>query len=166
MRFRTVIGNGRFSLGPFYMSDVKKVARIVEENPLALEDGWGDPRKYFYSLAKDPKAMLITGRDNKKVGGFISFNFIVPGREANLCGYANRGFSEGVVECGRLALRWAFEKWELRRATAMHSVKNRAATLAALRIGFKREGTMRDAMVFDNEFHDVVVLGIVREEVI
>jgi RimJ/RimL family protein N-acetyltransferase len=38
--------------------------------------------------------------------------------------------------------------------------------LAALRIGFKKEGVMRDAMVFNNELHDVVVLGVIREEVI
>ena len=52
MRLKGVYGRGRFTLGPFYMSDIKKVVRMIGEHPLAMEDGMGDPTEYFHVLSK------------------------------------------------------------------------------------------------------------------
>lgn len=165
MRFKRTYGNGRFSLGPFYMSDIKKVVGIVEQHPYSFEDHLGDPAEFFRFLARDRRCLLMTGRDGKKVGGFITFNYIIPERDAFFGGYAYRDHFNGVIACSRLAIRYATEAFRLRRVTAMHSERNRAATLADLRIGFKKEGLLRDAMVFQGEAHNAILLGITREEV-
>lgn len=34
----------------------------------------------------------------------------------------------------------------------------------ATKLGFKVEGKLRDATFFDNRFHDIVVLGLLRNE--
>jgi len=165
MRMKGVYGKGRFTLGPFYMSDIKKIVKLAGEYPLSLEDGLGDPTEFFHVLAKSKDALLMTGRDGKKVGGYITFNLIHPGRDVFFGGYAYRGNHEGVVACSRLACRYAVDTWNVLRITAMHSVKNRSATLADLRTGFKKEGILRHAMLFGGEPHDVQVLSVLREEV-
>ncbi len=165
MRLKGVFGRGRYTLGPFYMSDIKKVVRLIREHPLSFEDGLGDPAEYFHVLSKDKNALLMTGRDGKKVGGYITFNLIHPGRDVFFGGYAYRGNHEGVIACSKLACLYAVQTWNVRRVTAMHSVENRAATLADLRTGFKKEGVLRHALTFDGEPHDAQVLSVLRKEV-
>jgi len=165
MRFKRTYGNGRFSLGPFFISDIKKMVGIIEQSLYAFEDFLGDPTEYFRFLAKDKRCLLMTGRDGKKVRGFITFNYIIPDRDAFFGGYAYRDSHNAVVACSRLAIRYITETFNLRRVTAMHSEKNRAATLADLRIGFKKEGLLRNAMTFSGEIHNAIILGITREEV-
>lgn len=165
MRFKRVYGNGRFSLGPFYMSDVKKVAKLAEEAPYGLEDEWGDPRDYFKFIAKYKDSLIFSCRDNKKIIGFITLNYIVENKDAFFGGFAYRKNFNGAVQCSKLAIYYGFERFNLRRVTAMHSEKNRAATLVDLRVGFKKEGLLRNAMVFKGELHSAILMGITREEV-
>lgn len=61
-------------------------------------------------------------------------------------------------------LRYAFDKLRLRRITAMISDDAFLAVALAKRLGFKHEGTLRQAMRREGRFVDVHIYGILKEE--
>ncbi len=67
-------------------------------------------------------------------------------------------------EATALMVRYAFETLNLNRVQLHVSTENTRAVKTYEKIGFKIEGTLRQAMYFDNRYHDFYVMGILREE--
>ncbi len=63
-----------------------------------------------------------------------------------------------------LLLKEVFEQLNLHRAGWWTFADNSASLKLAAKMGFKEEGRLRDSTFFDNRFHDVVVLGLLRDE--
>jgi ribosomal-protein-serine acetyltransferase len=57
------------------------------------------------------------------------------------------------------------DELDLHRVTWQCSTENHASVRLATRLGFRHEGTLRDAYVLRGERHDLHVLGLVGEEI-
>ncbi len=72
-----------------------------------------------------------------------------------------RGFG---VEAGKLICAYGLDVLGLRRIEAKVYEYNRLSVNSLLRHGFRQEGVLRKAGFFDGQHHDVLVFGILREE--
>ncbi len=73
----------------------------------------------------------------------------------------NKGYGTETVE---LLLKEVFEQLNLHRAEWWTFAENTTSLRLAEKMGFKEEGRLRDTVFFDNRFHDMVVLGLLRDE--
>jgi RimJ/RimL family protein N-acetyltransferase len=69
----------------------------------------------------------------------------------------------GYETCG-LALRHGFEDLNLRRIWAHCFATNEPVLRGAGRLGFQREGVLRQSAYVGGEYVDIVVIGIMRDE--
>jgi RimJ/RimL family protein N-acetyltransferase len=75
--------------------------------------------------------------------------------------YRGKGYGSDAL---RLALRYAFDELNLERVGLDVISNNEAAIRAYERIGFRREGAMRHAVLRDGVWHDRLIMGILRHE--
>ncbi len=52
----------------------------------------------------------------------------------------------------------------LHRAEWWTYAENNVSVQLAKKLGFKEEARLRDAVFFDNRYHDLVVLGLLKQE--
>ena len=64
----------------------------------------------------------------------------------------------------QLALAYAFRTLGLHRVSYVIPEANQAALAAYLRAGFCEEGHLRQAVYRDGRYHDLIALGILRDE--
>jgi RimJ/RimL family protein N-acetyltransferase len=72
-----------------------------------------------------------------------------------------KGLGTEVVQ---LLLREAFEQLNLHRVGWWTFAENEGSLGLAKKMGFREEGRLRDAVFFDNRYHDGVILGLLRDE--
>lgn len=68
------------------------------------------------------------------------------------------------TEAMRLLLRFAFEQLNLHRVELVVYAFNQRAVRCYERIGMTHEGTKRQAVFMHGQYHDVLVMGILRDE--
>lgn len=68
------------------------------------------------------------------------------------------------VEAGRLITLYAMEELGIRRVEAKAYAYNRLSQNALLRNGFKLEGALRQACFYQNQYWDILVYGILKDE--
>jgi len=69
-----------------------------------------------------------------------------------------------ATEAIRLATQFAFERLDLHRAQAVVDVDNPASAKALERVGYTREGTMREKLFMDGRWNDQFLYGILRAD--
>lgn len=96
--------------------------------------------------------------------GFESFSFLDGSAEAGftlLKEYRGRGYMTQAMEA---IIAFAFGELRLNRIEVRIHPENAPALRLAERLGFKLEGTLRQSVSFAGEFHDQMVLSIIRED--
>ncbi len=73
----------------------------------------------------------------------------------------NKGYG---TETSKLLLEEAFRQLNLHRAEWWTFSENDASIQLAKKLGFKEEARLREAVFFDNGYHDLVVLGLLKQE--
>jgi diamine N-acetyltransferase len=68
------------------------------------------------------------------------------------------------TEAARVCLRFAFGELNLKRVYLDVYAYNERAIRSYEKVGFKHEGTRRQAFFRDGQYHDVHLMGILREE--
>ncbi len=76
-------------------------------------------------------------------------------------GFRNRGFG---TEATRLIVDYAFSELPIHRISLEVFDFNPRAIATYEKVGFRREGVLRDALWWDDEFHDTIVMGLLRTE--
>lgn len=76
-------------------------------------------------------------------------------------GYWGRGYGTEAV---RAMLRYAFGELGMNRVELETYSFNPRAQRCYEKAGFRREGVRRQALFRDGRFHDVIIMGILREE--
>ena len=87
-------------------------------------------------------------------------------RSASL-GYCfdNAAWGHGyATEAARVLLGWAYEILDLNRVQAETDTRNLASARVLEKLGFVREGTLREDCVVDGEVSDSWVFGLIRRE--
>lgn len=72
-----------------------------------------------------------------------------------------RGYA---TEAARALLRWAFEAMDLNRVQAEVDTRNAASGRVLTKLGFVREGTLREDCIVNGEVSDSWVFGLLRRE--
>jgi len=68
------------------------------------------------------------------------------------------------TETANLLLDEVFRQLNLHRAEWWTYAENNVSVQLAKKLGFKEEARLRDEVFFDNRYHDLVVLGLLRQE--
>lgn len=69
-----------------------------------------------------------------------------------------------ATEAARAVLQWAFDTLDLNRVQAETDTRNVASARVLEKIGFVREGTLREECVVNGEVSDTWVFGLIRRE--
>ncbi len=69
-----------------------------------------------------------------------------------------------ATEAARALLQWAFDTLDLNRVQAETDTRNLASARVLEKIGFKREGTLREDCIVNGEMSDSWVYGLLRRE--
>ncbi|MGW2296200.1 GNAT family N-acetyltransferase [Streptomyces violaceorubidus] len=69
-----------------------------------------------------------------------------------------------ATEAARALLTWAFDTLDLNRVQAEADTRNVASARVLEKVGFVREGTLREDCVVDGEVSDSWVFGLIRRE--
>ena len=69
-----------------------------------------------------------------------------------------------ATEAGRALLRWAFDTLDLNRVQAETDTRNMAAARVLEKLGFVREGTLREDCVVNGEVSDSGIYGLIRRQ--
>ena len=99
--------------------------------------------------------------------GWCSLNRWNPDYRSASLGYC---FDDAVwghgyaTEAARVLLRWAFDTLDLNRVQAETDTRNVASARVLEKLGFVREGTLRENCVVNGEVSDSWVYGLIRRE--
>jgi [ribosomal protein S5]-alanine N-acetyltransferase len=69
-----------------------------------------------------------------------------------------------ATEAARAALQWAFDTLNLNRVQSGADTRNRASERVLEKLGFVREGTLRESCIVNGEVSDESVYGLLRRE--
>lgn len=69
-----------------------------------------------------------------------------------------------ATEAGLAALRWAFETLDLNRVQAEVDTRNAASARVLEKLGFIREGTLREDCIVNGQVSDSWVFGLLRRD--
>ncbi|MEC1345272.1 GNAT family protein [Bacillus haynesii] len=75
--------------------------------------------------------------------------------------YLNKGYGSEAV---RLAMRFTFERLHLNRLQLEVFSHNIRAMKAYEKAGFKKEGTIREALYMNEQYSDEIIMGILKRE--
>ncbi|MGN6611394.1 MAG: GNAT family N-acetyltransferase [Angustibacter sp.] len=79
--------------------------------------------------------------------------------------YAEAAWGQGyATEAARAVLTWAFDTLDLNRVQAETDTRNLASARVLEKLGFVREGTLREDCVVDGDVSDSWVYGLLRRE--
>ena len=69
-----------------------------------------------------------------------------------------------MVDVGREILAYAFETYQLERITATPPAFNKVAQNVATKLGFRFEGNVRHAFLYNGKYFDVYLYGLLKSE--
>jgi ribosomal-protein-alanine N-acetyltransferase len=79
--------------------------------------------------------------------------------------FAEAAWGHGyATESGLALLQWAFDTLDLNRVQAEADTRNAASARVLEKLGFVREGTLREDCIVDGEVSDSWVYGLLRRE--
>jgi len=111
--------------------------------------------------------LILTKLDNTPIG-FLRFNFIdkssgnvwlrmiIGDKKAQ-----GKGYAREALQC---YLKWMFDKLRIHRVTLECYSTNRRAIKFYRRIGFQKEGVLREAVCINGKYHDIISFGILRKD--
>jgi RimJ/RimL family protein N-acetyltransferase len=110
--------------------------------------------------------LVVRGEDDAVVGDCTLFHLDAQCRRAEV-GYslAARAWGQGIVQeaVGEL-LRFGFETMDLNRVEADVDPRNTASTRSLERLGFVREGLLRERWIVEGEVSDSALYGLLQRD--
>jgi RimJ/RimL family protein N-acetyltransferase len=126
--------------------------------------------KWLDELQKDERTFAFAVRpvDGEEMIGYVELDGVA--WQHGVCGFgvgigdpANRGEGYGY-EAGQLALAFAFDELNLHRITATVFSYNERSMALIEKLGFQREGAMREFLQRDGKRFDMFFYGLLRPE--
>lgn len=108
----------------------------------------------------------IALKGNEKIIGTIGFNVFTRKHRANLGydlkqEYWNKGF---IKEALKEVVRYGFDILEINRIEAEVMPGNLYSEKALIRLGFKKDGLLRDWMLWNEKHYDMIMYSLLRNE--
>ena len=149
--------------------ELRRLLGNVERGPASRneEEEW---IKDTWKLRQEKRAFLFaieTTAENKLIGGSGLFNFswISRSAEVGISIYNPEYWGRGCgVDSLDLILGFAFRDLNLNRVGLEVFDFNQRAQKCYLKVGFKEAGRKRKARFIDGQYHDSIIMDILREE--
>lgn len=144
----------------------QEVTRYLQmSGPLSL----AQEERWFQSKLEDEKntVLAIETLDGVHIGNLGLHNVDYRNRHAQLGivigekEYWNQGYGTDAV---RTALYYAFDELNLNRVFLRVYAYNQRAIRCYEKCGFRHEGTLRQDFFRNGEYHDTLIMGILRQE--
>jgi ribosomal-protein-alanine N-acetyltransferase len=135
-------------------SDRARAERFLEACREMADDGTG------------ARVAVVRASDEVFVGwcGLTRWNPDFRSASLGYC-YNEEAWGHGyATEAARALLQWAFETLDLNRVQAETDTRNLASARVLEKIGFVREGTLREDCVVNGDVSDSWVFGLLRRE--
>jgi len=111
--------------------------------------------------------LAIERLDDQAFIGWCSLSKWNPDYRSAKVGYclAEAAWGKGfATEAARALLQWAFDTLDLNRVQSEADTRNTASGRVLEKLGFLREGTLREDCIVDGEVSDTWVYGLLRRE--
>lgn len=148
--------------------EVMRLARSYPDNMTSMEALQAEYEKVLKGEDQEKQVFIIEERASAKPIGWASIRHWgrkPVGADIGLAIGEKRFWRKGYgTEVTQLLQHEVFEQLGMHRAEWWTNSDNKGSLAIAKKMGFKVEGRLRDAVFFDNRFHDIIVLGLLKEE--
>ncbi len=175
---RPAMETKRLWLRPFRFSDATEVQLMVNDRELALTtrsidypypagaaEHWIAQHQEFWESGKSA-IFAITLRPDDRLVGAIGLEINAEDILAEMGYWIGRAYwNQGIAtEAACETVKFGFEQLALNRITAHHMGINPASGRVLEKVGFRREGTLRQQVRKWGRFYDAVMYGILASE--
>lgn len=111
--------------------------------------------------------LVMEGRAEGRFLGWCCMVSRNPTYRSATLGYclAQAAWGQGfATEAARALLHWAIRQWDLNRVQAQTDTRNVASARVLEKLGFVREGTLREDCIVNGEVSDSWVYGLLRRD--
>lgn len=168
----------RLLLRPFHAADVGPLYALHSSaTALRYWDAppWSDPGRaeQFLAACRSMTAdgtgtrLAVERRDDRSFAGWCSLTRWNPDFRSASLGYcfAEAAWGNGyATEAARALLQWAFDRLDLNRVQAETDTRNVASARVLEKLGFVREGMLREDCVVAGVVSDSYVYGLLRRD--
>lgn len=149
-----------------WFNDPDVTCFTLRYRPISLQE----EEQYIEHISKQEQniVLLIVCREDDRIMGVTSLHQI---------NYKNRNATFGITigdkscwgmgfgtEATELILQYSFQILNLHRVTLHVFEYNPRAIHIYEKLGFKKEGILREETFWDGKYHDTIVMGLLREE--
>ena len=127
-------------------------------------------RNYISRISSDSSRedFFIVNKENNEIVGEVVINDIdLNNRAANtrIAIFQQKDYNKKFgTEAISLMLHFGFRMYNLHRIELQVYSFNEGAIHVYEKLGFKKEGVLRDYLYFDNQYHDAIVMSILKTE--
>ena len=162
-----------------HIKEKKKVFTDLERTYLKTDEQIREFLLYRLSLPTTLAWVIVTkeGKASKKIG-FVVLTEWVKGILANIHGTLDASIYKGLLkkykgnkekiyiadDAYRAIVKYCFSDLKLLRVGTMTAKSNKLALQISTRIGLKKEGEMRNAIINNGKPENLVFMGILKEE--
>jgi len=167
------IQTARLTLRSFVESDIPELTQLIDDRRVAATTlriphpyTQRDAKEFINEIQHIGANFAIVIRDPNRLCGGIGLLIKEPHQHAELgywigVPYWGNGYA---TEAGRAVLAYGFEQLRLHRIFASHFKQNLASAKVLAKLGMRHEGCLREHILKWNQFIDLEMYGILREE--
>jgi len=173
-----ILKTERLLLRPFHLEDAPAVEQLAGTKevadttltiphpyPAGAAEGWIGTHQDEWESGRGANYAIIA-KDQEELIGTVGLSIDGRHRSAELGywvgpAYWNRGY---CTEAARAVIAMAFETLQLHRIESRHFVRNPSSERVMEKLGMKREGVHREAMLKGDRFEDLVSYAILSTD--
>ena len=176
MEYAFLIGKSVYLRG-LEKNDLSNLKKWISDEKVTkfLETGYFPPsdEKLFeqyeneMKLQKDVSFLVLSKKENIPIGwgGLYEINWIKRSAELRFfIGETKFWKITAALESEKLLLQYAFEKLNLHKVTGGANVENKGSWKIIERIGFVKDGVLRDSVFRNGRYYDVYTYSMLEDE--
>lgn len=134
---------------------------MITQHEITLEEH----QNWFARCSQDPTRSLLMVEELDIPIGYVQFSGVSAGGVADWGFYASPNAPKGTGrKIGTAALNHAFNKLQLHKVCGQALAFNNSSIAFHQRIGFSKEGILRDQHRLDGIYHDLICFGLIKNE--
>lgn len=134
---------------------------MITQHEITLEEH----QKWFARCSQDSTRSLLMVEEMGIPIGYVQFSGVSAGGVADWGFYANPDAPKGTGrKIGKTALNHAFNELQLHKVCGQALAFNNGSISFHQRLGFAKEGILRDQHQLHGIYHDLICFGLIRHE--
>ncbi len=152
-----------------YLSDDQVLTYVPEECIPRTKERAREEIDYNLDLFRYKRSVYwaIARREDNKLIGSCGFNYWNRDHSRTEISYdlARKYWGKGIMtRVARSVLGFAFTRMELHRVEATVTPSNHASLKVLRKLGFKKEGVLREQKLLHGKFNDAIILSVLQKE--